>query len=190
MKISYVLGFILLAAPRLWAQTGGYQVGQKVENFTLLTEPDQKAIVLVFTNKLCPYSRLYETRLQQLNDQYTGQGVKFLFIAPAIGTEQSEAAPTILPKTGAAAAADFSYLSDPNLKVGRQFGATKTPEVFVLQPQNGAFVLRYKGAIDDNPQLETGVKESYLRNALDAVLSNRAPAIGEKRATGCMIKRF
>ena len=190
MKISYLLGFILLTAPRLWAQTGGYQVGQKVENFTLLTEANQKAIVLVFTNKLCPYSQLYEARLQQLNDQYTGQGVKFLFIAPAIGTAQSEAAKNILPNTGTTTAAGFSYLSDPDQKVGRQFGATKTPEVFVLQPQNGAFILRYKGAIDDNPQLATSVKEKYLRNALDAVLTNQAPSLPEKRATGCTIKRF
>ncbi len=34
------------------------------------------------------------------------------------------------------------------------FGATKTPETFVLQNNGaGAFVLKYRGAIDDNPQV-------------------------------------
>ena len=85
---------------------------------------------------------------------------------------------------------NLKLIPDDGQKISQQFGATKTPEAFVLQNVNGSFILKYKGAIDDNPQLESSVREPYLRNAIDAVVANRAVAVPEKRALGCMIKRF
>jgi len=81
------------------------------------------------------------------------------------------------------------YLSDANQSVSDKFGATKTPEVFVLKNQGGNFVLKYKGAIDDNPQVANDVTSSYLKDALESILSNQPVKITEKRATGCMIHR-
>jgi peroxiredoxin len=192
MKKILIINLLLLITFYLQAQTGGYQAGQKVETFTLQTETGQKialadymgnkAIVVVFTNAHCPYSQLYQKRLQQISGEYAGKGVKFLFIQPAISTDNTTATTTV--------ASDFPHAIDTNQKISQQWGATKTPEVFVLQPENGAFTLRYKGAIDDNPQVESYVKEPYLKNALDAVVANQVPAIFHKRATGCSIKRF
>lgn len=199
-KISILIPFIVFAWQVL-AQQGGYQIGQKVEAFTLPNETGQqvnlqdlagnKAVVIVFTNNRCPYSRLYHQRLQKLKAAYGPKNVTFLFIKSAIGTETNQARvnPTE-EKTKLQEMIDFPYLTDANQKVSRQFGATKTPEVFVLQPENNSFTLRYKGAIDDNPQVETYAKEAYLQETLDALLRNQAPAITQKRATGCMIKHF
>ncbi|QNF31911.1 redoxin domain-containing protein [Adhaeribacter swui] len=190
MRKIIISCFLLLFTLHLQAQTGGYQPGQKVEAFTLQTETGQKvaltdhaaskAVVVIFTNALCPYAQLYQKRLQQLNTDYAGKGVKFLFIQSAINTNN----------TTTKAANDVQYAVDTDQKVSQQWGATKTPEVFVLQPDNGTFTLRYKGAIDDNPQVEGYVKENFLKNALDAIVANQAPAISQKRATGCSIKRF
>lgn len=183
MKFIYVLALILLTGSRLLAQTNGYQVGQSIENFTLPLVAGDKVVVVVFTNKSCPYSRLYEKRLQKLASEYSGKGAKFLFLSPAIGMEPGN-------KVSDASGSGLPYITDTDQRMSRQFGATKTPESFVLQLINSTYILRYKGAIDDNPQLETGVKETYLKNALDDVLTNQRPAITEKRATGCMIKRL
>ena len=196
MKSIYLITLLLLFTFYLQAQTGGYQVGQQVEAFTLQTETGQKialadhagskAVVVVFTNSHCPYAQLYQKRLQQISGEYASKGVKFVYIQPAISTDNTPIAAT----TASSGAADLPYAIDTNQKVSQQFGATKTPEVFVLQPENGNFTLRYKGAIDDNPQVESYVKEIFLKNALDAVLANQTPAIPQKRATGCSIKRF
>ncbi|PIQ21955.1 MAG: thioredoxin family protein, partial [Cytophagales bacterium CG18_big_fil_WC_8_21_14_2_50_42_9] len=89
-----------------------------------------------------------------------------------------------------AESANLPLIPDPEQEVSRQFGATKTPEAFLLQNQNGSFVLKYKGAIDDNPQLETSVRQAYLQNALIAVLANKPVPAPEIHAIGCMIKKF
>ncbi len=195
MKKLLIINLLLLTTFCLQAQSGGYQAGQKVETFTLQTETGQKidladqvgskAVVVVFTNAHCPYSQLYQKRLQQISGEYAGRGVKFLFVQPAISTDNTAAT-----TTSNSGAMDMPYAIDINQKISQQFGATKTPEVFVLQPENGTFTLRYKGAIDDNPQVESYVKEPYLKNALDAVVANQTPAIPHKRATGCSVKRF
>ncbi len=197
MKKIYIFNCLLLITLAARAQTGGYQVGQQVETANLQKEANQqialadftgnKAVVVVFTNKNCPYAQLYENRLQQLLTEYAGKGVKFLFVQPAINTDNTLAGDI---KTNASNAGNFSYIVDANQKISQQWGATKTPEVFVVQPKNSSFTLRYKGAIDDNPQVESYAKEPYLRKAIDAVLANQTPVVTQKRATGCSIKRF
>jgi peroxiredoxin len=96
MKLLYSIFTFLLLGHSVLAQ-GGYQLGQKVGNFTLKDAAGRqvslqdfagnKTVVLVFTNNLCPYSKLYENRLLSLNNTYQNRGVRFIFINPAIGAE-------------------------------------------------------------------------------------------------------
>jgi hypothetical protein len=63
-------------------------------------------------------------------------------------------------------------------------GATKTPEAFVLQNNGGGtFVLKYRGAIDDNPQVAQEVTVNYLHDAVAATLNRRNLSVAEKRPT-------
>lgn len=189
----------LLVSVSAYAQSG-YQLGQKVNDFTLKDSNGQevslsnfnntKTVVVVFTNNLCPYSKLYENRLVSLNNSYQNRGVKFIFVNPAIGVEDGGETVADMAKKVSESKFNFPYLADEGQKVSQAFGATKTPEVFVLHNTGKEFMLKYKGAIDDNPQLETGVKESYLRNAIDAVLADRNVQAFDKRATGCLIKKY
>ena len=194
--LTAFLTFLLLSGSVL-AQ--GYQLGQKVANFTLKDANGKnvslsdfagsKTVVLVFTNNLCPYSKLYENRLLSLNNTYQNRNVKFVFINPAIGVEDGETVADMAQKVKERNIS-FPYLADEGQKISQQFGATKTPEVFVLHGSGKDFVLKYKGAIDDNPQLESGVKDNYLRNAIEAVLNDRNVQAFDKRATGCLIKKY
>ncbi|KAA5548705.1 thioredoxin-like domain-containing protein [Adhaeribacter rhizoryzae] len=181
MKYFLLLLLTITTSGSLLAQ--GLGIGQPVKDFTILADySNTKAVAVIFLNQSCPNSRLYENRLSQLASNYAAKGVTFLFINPAISMEEGNSA--------AGGNTNLKLLPDNGQKISQQFGATKTPEAFLLQNVNGSFVLKYKGAIDDNPQLESSVKEPYLRNALDAVLANKAVAVSEKRALGCMIKRF
>lgn len=182
MKYFLLLIITLTFTGAVWAQDGALRIGQPAKDFAILTDYNAtKAVVVVFLNRSCPNARLYENRLSQLAGNYNGKGVSFLFLNPAISVEDN---------SNAAGTSNLKLVPDNGQKISQQFGATKTPEAFVLQNVNGSFVLKYKGAIDDNPQLEQAVKEPYLRNALDAVLANQAITVPERRAMGCTIKRY
>lgn len=146
-----------------------------------------KAVVVVFVNPNCAFTRLYQARLSALSAQYSGNGVQFLFIEAPINLDASagDAEKLKIKATGA----DLPLLSDEGQKVSTLLGATKTPEAVVLQPVGNGFAVRYKGAIDDNPQMEGFAKEHYLQQVLDNLLAGRPAGVPDKRAAGCLIKR-
>ncbi|SHK58796.1 redoxin domain-containing protein [Hymenobacter psychrotolerans] len=147
-----------------------------------------KAVVVVFLNSSCAYSKLYQNRLSALSGQYSSRGVQFLFINAPINLEASTDLGEA-EKLKIKATADLQLLTDEGQKVSGLLGATKTPEVVLLQPAADGFAVRYKGAIDDNPLVEGDVKERYLQQALDNVLAGRPAGVADKRGAGCLIKR-
>jgi hypothetical protein len=75
-------------------------------------------------------------------------------------------------------------LHDESQEVATAYGAERTPEIFLYDAD---LALRYHGAPDDNyddPQTST----TYLRDALDAVLSGQEPPIADTPPVGCTIK--
>ncbi|MCA8831385.1 redoxin domain-containing protein [Hymenobacter pini] len=149
-----------------------------------------KAVVVVFLNPSCAFSKLYQGRLSALSSEYSAKGVQFLFVNAPINLEAStdaaEAEKLKVKTTGA----DLPLLTDEGQKVSNLLGASKTPEAVVLQPVGDGFAVRYKGAIDDNPQVEAYVKEKYVEQVLDNLLAGRPAATADKRAAGCLIKKF
>ena len=81
---------------------------------------------------------------------------------------------------------DAPYLMDRDSKLADAFGASTTPHVFLM---NKDFSLIYKGAIDDNVNSSSEVKESWLKDALNATGTNKTIAVTETRNSGCSIKR-
>ncbi len=141
----------------------------------------KKAVVVVFLNPACAYSRLYQERLAALSSSFGGRGVQFLFVNVPIN----------LDAPGAAAPGEVGLptLTDASQQVSSQLGISKTTEAVVLQPEASGFVVRYRGAIDDNPQVASGVQQPYLRQVLDNLLAGRPAGVADKRAAGCLIKR-
>jgi peroxiredoxin len=80
---------------------------------------------------------------------------------------------------------NFSYLRDEDQKVARLYGAQRTPEVFLFDRES---ILRYHGAIDDNYDDPNGVKQHYLRNALEALVGSKNVSVPETQPVGCTIK--
>ena len=158
---------------------------------TLKGFSSDKAVVVVFVNPNCAFSKLYQNRLAALSANYGAKGVQFLFVNTPINLEASaESAEAEKVKIKVTGGADLPLLTDEGQQVSMLLGATKTPEVVVLQPAGGGFAVRYKGAIDDNPQIENYVKEKYLEQVLDNLLAGRPAGVADKRAAGCLIKRF
>ncbi|HSZ24993.1 MAG TPA: thioredoxin family protein [Cytophagaceae bacterium] len=199
MEKRNILAFLLLLPFLTFGQASSiYKVGDKVENFTLTNVVDgskvslsglssTKAVVLVFTSHECPYTKIYEQRVKDFVQEYNQKGVLFLLINSNNPVSNPEESPEEMAKAAKERGYKSPYLSDASQIVCKQYGASKTPEIFVLKNQSNGFVVKYKGAIDDNPQNATDVTAHYLKDALDAILNNQPVKITEKRASGCMI---
>jgi hypothetical protein len=77
---------------------------------------------------------------------------------------------------------------DESQQVARQFGATRTPQAFVLKRESQQFVLEYMGSLDDNPQDKAGVQRQYVADAVTSLLAGRPVAAPITKAVGCAIK--
>ncbi len=148
---------------------------------TLKSYAGKKAVVVVFLNPACAYSRLYQERLASLSGAFAGRGVQFLFVNVPINLDA--------PGGAAPGEVDLPTLTDASQQLSSRLGVSKTTEAVVLEPADGSFAVRYRGAIDDNPQVASGVQQPYLRQVLDNLLAGRPAGLADKRAAGCLIKR-
>ena len=135
----------------------------------------------MFVATKCPVSNAYNTRMAALGKEYAAKGIA------VVGINSNKTEPAAEVKEHAEKHGfTFPVLKDDGNKVADAYGATKTPEVFVLDPKGN---LLYHGRIDENQDDPQGVKSPDLRNALDAVLAGRPVPAAETKAFGCTIKR-
>lgn len=82
----------------------------------------------------------------------------------------------------------FAYVYDKDQEQLRRFGATKTPEVFLLTKQGEQLTLAYTGAIDDNPRNAEGVEEKYVEDAIASLEAGKEVTTKKTKAIGCGIR--
>ena len=142
---------------------------------------DAKAVVVIYTCNHCPVAQAYEDRLMAVQKEYQAKGVQLV----AINVNNNEADKLEAMKERAGIKGfNYPYLYDASQKSAASYGASVTPHVFVLDGQRK---IAYMGAVDDS--LSSGdVTQPYLREALDAVLAGKAPAVAETRQVGCGIQ--
>jgi peroxiredoxin len=156
-------------------------VGTDDEEHSLADYADAKALVLVFTCNHCPVAVAYEDRLIALQEDYEDKGVQVVAVnvnnIPADKLDK-------MKERAEAKGFNFPYIYDSSQKMGRDYGATCTPHVFVL---DGDREIAYMGAVDDNNNPEKA-EQQYLRDALDAILAGDAADPAETKQRGCSIK--
>ena len=122
--------------------------------------------------------------MQAVARDYLPRGVHVL----QINANDAERYPRDSPAAMAARvnAGEFAgpYLHDPSQEVARAWGATVTPDVYVLDA-HGQLV--YHGAPDADYHDES-LAAQWLREALDDVLAQRPVARTQTRPVGCTIK--
>lgn len=145
---------------------------------------DAPATVVVFTCNHCPYALAWHDRIADAARDYADRGVRFLAINANDAERYPRDAPEAMRERVAREDWPMPYLHDATQEVARAYGAKTTPDVFVL---DGDGVLRYRGAPDGDYE-DPGQRAAWLRDALDAVLSGRAPERAETKPVGCSIK--
>jgi len=187
-----------IVVPRLaW---GAAKVGEPAPAFTIngtngkpvsLADQRGKLVVLEWTNHECPYVRKhYETgNMQTLQKEATGQGVVWLtVISSAPGTQGHVNAKEADELTESRKASPTAVLFDPTGSVGKAYGATNTPHMYVITKDG---LLAYAGAIDDKPttrRADIEGAQNYARPALASVTAGQPVKQPVTRAYGCTIK--
>jgi thiol-disulfide isomerase/thioredoxin len=160
---------------------------KNVDESTVSTEDfnSARALAVIFWCNHCPYVRAWEDRIIELQREYAGRGVQFLLI----NSNDPQQYPSDSFEEMQVRARDKGYASpylvDETQEVGRQYGATRTPEIFLF---DHARTLRYHGAPDDNFDDPKAVSQPYFRDAIEAVLAGTTPATSETPPQGCTIK--
>jgi peroxiredoxin len=149
-----------------------------------LADLDAKdVVVVVFTCNSCPVATDYEDRILAFSKKHAGPDGKVALVAINVNTVAEDKLPK-MKERAEARKFDFPYLYDESQKIGRDFGAAFTPEVFVLDRERKVV---YMGGIDDNSNADM-VKHAYLEEAVTAALSGAKPEVAEAPAIGCRVR--
>jgi peroxiredoxin len=145
---------------------------------------DKPVLVVVFLGTECPLAKLYGQKLVEIEKQFAERGVQFV----GINSNQQDTLQE-LAGYGTKFGIKFPLLKDPGAKVADQFGATRTPEAFVLDRDR---VIRYQGRIDD--QYGVGAARNKATNtelvdAVEALLDDKPVEVAVTQPIGCLIGR-
>jgi peroxiredoxin len=196
---------LILAAAGASLQAAKYnsviELGMKAPAFHNLPAADGKSysmgdfkedvLVVAFLANHCPWVRGGDPDLIRSVDDFKGKSVRF--IAIGVNLRADDALPA-MKQHAAQAGYNFIYLHDPTQEIGRKFGATHTPEYFVL---NRARQIVYTGLLTNSPaMMQSGgpryvngePKEFYVRDAVNAALAGRPVSVAETRAQGCTVE--
>jgi peroxiredoxin len=169
-------------------------LGKKMADFTLqdfrgkehalADHKDAKVVVVAFLGVDCPLAKLYGPRLGKLAKDYEAKGVAFLGV-------DSNAQDSVTAMAAYARVHDigFPLLKDAGNKIADQFGAQRTPTVYLLDSER---VVRYWGRIDDQYGIGFQLNQprsTDLVNAIKELLNGKAVTKGHAEATGCLIGR-
>jgi peroxiredoxin len=191
---------VMAAVLAVSSMAAGAELGAAAPDFSLkdldgkpvkLADFKGKTVVLEWFNPECPYVKAAHTKgpLVDTAKKQTAKGVVWLSInsgAPGkqgTGVEKNKEAVKTFALTN-------PVLLDEAGTVGKAYGATNTPHVFIINKEGK---LVYRGAADNSPDGEgksptDGKLVNFVDAALDDLSAGRAVKTPESKAYGCSVK--
>jgi len=178
----------------------GLQVNDVAPDFTLINVDgqslhfydyikEQKGAIVIFTCNHCPYSIKYEDRIIALDNKFRSLGFPVIAINPNDPEVEPKDSYELMKVRAQEKSFPYPYLFDEGQKVYPQYGATRTPHVFLVHNDNGQAIVKYIGAIDDNTDDASAVKEKFVENAIESLMKSEPVAKDFTKAIGCSIKK-
>lgn len=196
MKNLSLLIFSLFIGLSLMA--GGYEVGDKATDFklkdvdgtyvSLSDYEDANGFIVIFTCNHCPYSVAYEDRIIEIDKKYKNKGYPVIAINPNDPDLYPSDSYENMKVRAKEKGFTFPYLFDDGQEIYPQYGAKRTPHVFLLDKSGSDYIVKYIGAIDDNYADADAVEKPYLEDAIDALMAGNDPDPDFTKAIGCTIK--
>lgn len=183
-KLTYAFAVFGLALCLSGAKNSKFEFSAKDENGKVhsLAKYKGKYLVLEWTNGECPFvvDHYERNTMVKLNNKFKNKNVVWLAV-----NSSHFITPEKTKKWKSKWALPYPTLQDPTGKMGKSFGAKKTPQMFVFNPQGS---LIYQGAIDDDSTNEKKVKTNYVEKALNEAIANRKVSVPKTKAYGCSVK--
>jgi peroxiredoxin len=193
-----ILGIITALLLTLSMYSQGYKEGDEAIHFELKNIDGKlmsfkdfsnaKGFIIIFTCNHCPYAVAYQERIVALDKMYKPKGYPVIAINPNDPAAYPDDSFENMQIRAKEKGFTFPYLLDETQLIAKTYGATKTPHVYVLTKVGKKMVVKYVGAIDDNYQDATAVKDKYVENAVNSLLEGKDPVVTETKAIGCSIK--
>lgn len=176
----------------------GYDIGDYATDFSLKNIDGQmvslsdyknaKGFLVIFTCNSCPYAVAYEDRIIALDKKYKSKGVPVIAINPNNPDLKPADSFDKMIQRAKEKGFTFPYVLDEGQKIYPQYGAIKTPHVYLLEKTSKGNKVQYIGAIDDNYSDASAVDTKYVEDAVDAMLKGEEIKTKSTRAIGCSIK--
>ena len=145
-----------------------------------------KGFIVVFTCNHCPFAKLYSQRYNDLNKKYQPLGVPLIAINSMDSLVYEEESFEKMREKAQSEKFNFPYLQDADQSVGKNFNAEHTPQAYVIWQENGSWVVKYSGSVDDdgaNPKLAT----PFIALAVNDLLQNKPVTKPNTESFGCRI---
>lgn len=145
---------------------------------------EHRLVLFVFLGCECPLVRLYADRLEELARRFAEQGVAVVGI-----NSNAQDPPTKIARFVRETGVTFPILKDPQSRIADDFGATRTPEAFLV---SSAGQVLYRGRIDD--QFGVGyrrpsIDNAYVEDAIVNALAEKPVSTFKTDPMGCLIGR-
>ncbi|MCB0651778.1 MAG: thioredoxin family protein [Saprospiraceae bacterium] len=197
-KLPVLFGILLLSAVMMSLTdkpVEGLQVGDIApqidlkgvdgKNFSFEPSEEIKGWIVTFTCNTCPYAVLYEDRLIALHNEMAPKGWPVIAINPNDPAAQPGDSFDKMIERAKEKNFPFKYLFDEGQHVYPDYGASRTPHVFLLDKTRK---VRYIGAIDDSARDPEAVNVRYVAEAIKAIENGQEPNPSFTKAIGCSIK--
>lgn len=176
----------------------GYGIGDVATDFklknidesyvSLSDYKDAKGFIIIFTCNHCPYSVAYEDRIIALNAKFKPMGYPVIAINPNNPKSYPEDSFDNMKIRAKEKGFTFPYLLDDGQEIYPQYGATKTPHVYVVEKTDTGNVVKYIGAIDNNYKDANAANQKYVEDAVHALLKGKKVPVQITKAIGCSVK--
>lgn len=198
VRIFYMalIGLVLLGAAS--EPIEGYKVGDYARDFSLrdvsgktvsmAQYKDAKGFIVIFTCNSCPYAKMYEDRIIALDKKYASKGYPVLAINPNDAAQQPEDSFENMQKRAKEKNYSFPYLYDERQQITAAYGATRTPQVYLLKKDRAGYKVEYIGAIDNNHKDAAKADQKYTEEAIEQLMAGKKPKTSSTKAIGCTIK--
>ena len=161
--------------------------GTDGETHSLDEFADNEAVLVVFTCNHCPYAKAKFDELNDLAASY--DDVAVVGVNPNDAEQYPEDSfETRVEYVEDGRVAYDAYLRDESQTVAEAYGATCTPDPFLLGKEDGEFRLVYHGRLDDALNPDDEPTEREMKDIVDRYLAGETIDDEFKPSRGCSIK--
>ncbi|MBE9198683.1 MULTISPECIES: thioredoxin family protein [unclassified Nodularia (in: cyanobacteria)] len=156
------------------------------ETISLDTFADQKALLVMFICRHCPFVKHIQQELARLGKDYLSSDLGIVAISANDAEKYLDDAPESLKAMAIELDFKFSLCYDETQEIAKAYTAACTPDFFIFDVERK---LAYRGQLDDSrPSNGKPVTGADLRGAIASVLADNPVTIEQKPSIGCNIK--